>query len=152
MRRVQEAQREPEHGAIVSGRGGREDGDVADAADTGSSLWGYSRRSEGDTEGRTGLVNEPERCDQSNVADAGRERGDGRPDEQGSDCQDPTVRGEEGIHDQRLRGGDVADANSISQQRGRGELSDPQGPEAGRRNHGPWGACEWRTGSDGKAA
>ena len=31
MRRVQEAQREPEHGALVSGRGGREDGDVADA-------------------------------------------------------------------------------------------------------------------------
>ena len=32
MRRVQEAQREPEHGTPVSGRGGSEDGDVADAA------------------------------------------------------------------------------------------------------------------------
>jgi DNA (cytosine-5)-methyltransferase 1 len=31
VRRVQEAQREPEHGAVVSGRGSREDGDVADA-------------------------------------------------------------------------------------------------------------------------
>jgi len=36
MRRVQEAQREPEHGAVVFGRSGREDGDVANADESGS--------------------------------------------------------------------------------------------------------------------
>jgi len=184
VRRVQKAQREPEHGAPVSGRGSREDGDVADAeqhgrgrqedaacnqppegngsanqhsghsracdgyvadaADTGLSLRGYPRRSEGNTESRTGLVNELERCDQSYVADAGQVGRDGWASPAG--CEAGANAGAEG-----RSGGDVADADSVSQQRGRGELSGPQGPEAGRRNHGPWDTYQWAIGSDGKA-
>ena len=58
MRRVQEAQREPEHGAAVSGRGGREDGDVADAGPVGRDGWASPARcktgANAGVEGRSG--------------------------------------------------------------------------------------------------
>ena len=118
--------------------GGGVHGDVADAADTGLSLWGYSRRSEGDTEGRTGLVNEPERCDQSNVADASQVGRDGRASPAG--CQAGSDARLEDCH-----GGDVADADE----------SGPQGRVVLRKRRNERSAwsdgVEWAIGADGKA-
>jgi DNA (cytosine-5)-methyltransferase 1 len=64
MRRVQETQREPEHGAPVSGRGGREDGDVADA--------GQVRRDGRPSSAgcQAGADAGPEDCNGGDVADA----------------------------------------------------------------------------------
>jgi DNA (cytosine-5)-methyltransferase 1 len=146
MRRVQEAQRRAEHGAAVSGGGGREDGALADAADTGLSLWGYPRRSEGNTEGCTGLVNEPERCDQSHVADAGQVGRDGWTSPAG--CEAGANAGAEG-----RSGWDVADTDNDGRQPGRGDDQAARHghPAAAAGGAGHWDTYQWALGSDGKA-
>ncbi len=119
---------------------------VADAADTGLSLWGYSRRSEGDTEGRTGLVNEPERCDQSNVANAGQVGRDGRPSP--ARCKTGADAGVEG-----RSGADVGDADAPQCEGGRvsGGVHAEDHDACGGSVRGHWDTYEWAIGSDGKA-
>jgi DNA (cytosine-5)-methyltransferase 1 len=85
MRRVQEAQRGPEHGAIVSGRGGREDGDVADTKKLHGDVGKYNNISGGKSTSSPSKFGE---CSGGDVADADepgsqgrivlRERGDER--------------------------------------------------------------------------
>ena len=133
MRRVQEAQREPEHGAPIFGRGGREDGDVADAKPTG--LQGRAGCGMSG-EGRSSIVLASGY--EGDVADAGQVGRDGWASPAG--CETGANAGVEGC-----RSGDVADADESGSQ-GRGVLRE-RGDERSAWSDG----VEWAIGADGKA-
>lgn len=138
VRRVQEAQREPEYGAPVSGRGGREDGDVADAGPHGSQEPVHGSQG---AQREWGLSAD---CGQGDVADAGQVGRDGRPSPAG--CEAGTDAGPEDCHDVGDADAPQCEGECVS---GGVHAEDHFAECGGRRGH--WDTYEWALGSDGKA-
>ena len=143
MRRVQEAQRRAEHGAAVSGKGGREDGALADAGQVGRdgrpSPAGCETGSNAGSEGRSSALA---------LADASS----GRRGEPG-EGQDQLARGAEAVGTGR---GDVDDAISAGLEGLTGHGNDCSGRarEAGSApatGGSVWSRYAWAIGADGKA-
>ena len=149
MRRVQEAQREPEHGAVVFGRSGREDGALADT-DIGARRERYEPDMFG---GRSG---NPEQAwmggGDFDVADAVYTG----PPRAGGDAQheSPFFKSRDDCREKTL-----ADALCVGRQ-GSGALGRPSDSTAGddgqasdavNAGAGFWSGHRWAIGADGKA-